>query len=351
MNILKFNWQEKDWRRLQTNRARLPHALLIHGAPDIGKREFAEHLAKSLLCENPAEHGHPCGACPACGWFAERNHPDFRAVLPEILQPEEPGAEGEGEVAVEKTSKTKTPSKEIKIEQIRRLDSFFNTGTHRGGARVVLVYPADALNVPSSNALLKTLEEPAPGTVFLLVTSHPDQVLPTIRSRAAKFMLSGPDAATSIAWLEGQGVDRAEQRLAEAGGAPLAALRASTEDIHSAERDTLIDALANAGAPLDPLALAEKVDKAGNENLVLWLMRWVADLLYVRQTGGAARYYPGRAKAVVSSAAAFDVAALHRYYRKLVEARRMAGHPLNPRLFAEELLIDYARLTRSIGRV
>lgn len=350
MKLLKYKWQEKDWARMQANRARLPHALLFHGAPDIGKREFAEHFAQSLLCENPAGQGHPCGACPACGWFTERNHPDFRAVLPEILQPDDAGAEGDGDIAVEKSAKTKTPSKEIKIDQIRRLDSFFNTGTHRGGARVVLVYPADALNVPASNALLKTLEEPAPGTVFLLVTGHPDQVLPTIRSRAAKFLVSAPGAAASVAWLTEQGVDRPEQRLAEAGGAPLAALRASTEDIHSAERDTLIDALAASGAPLDPLALAEKVDKAGNENLALWLMRWVADLLYVRQTGGTARYYPGRAKAVVSSAAAFDVAALHRYYRKLAEARRMAGHPLNPRLFAEELLIDYARLTRSSGR-
>ena len=344
MNKFKYLWFEKDWQRLHANRARLPHALLIHGAPDIGKRDFAEHFAQSLLCENLAHQGHLCGVCPACGWFAARNHPDFRAVLPEILQPDEAGADAEEEA--EKAAKTKTPSKEIKIEQIRRLDSFFNTGTHRGGARVVLVYPADALNLPAGNALLKTLEEPAPGTVFLLVTSHPDQVLPTIRSRAAKFTLSAPDAKACIAWLAEQGVERPELRLAEAGGAPLAAFRAATEDPHSAQRETLIDALAAAGVPLDPLALAEKIDKAGNENLALWLMRWVADLLIVQQTGGAARYYPARAKSIMSSAAGFDVPALHRYYRKLADARRIAGHPLNPRLFAEALLIDYARLTR-----
>ena len=145
-------------------------------------------------------------------------------MLPEILQPEE--ADGDAEAGAEKAGKTKTPSKEIKIEQIRRLDSFFNTGTHRGGARVVLVYPADALNLPASNALLKTLEEPAPGTVFLLVTSHPDQVLPTIRSRAARFTVSAPDAKACIAWLVEQGVERPEQRLAEAGGAPLGGILA-----------------------------------------------------------------------------------------------------------------------------
>ena len=348
MKKLKFNWLEGGWGELQAARDRLPHALLIHGAADIGKRDLAEHFAQSLLCEKPIDTGHPCGACLACGWFAEGNHPDFRLVLPEILQADDGNVEAEE--SVEKTTKTKNPSKEIKIEQIRRLDSFFNVGTHRGGARVVLIYPADALNVPASNALLKTLEEPAPGTVFLLVTSHPEQVLPTIRSRAAKFIVRAPDAATCVAWLTEQGVEHPEQRLAEAGGAPLAALRATSDDVHKAERETLIDALAASGAAigsaLDPLMLAEKCDKAGNENLVLWLMRWVADLAYVRQTGAEPRYYPARAKAIAALSALYDARTLHRYYRNLLEARRVAGHPLNTRLFAEELLIAYARLPR-----
>ena len=347
MNNLIFNWLEKDWLRLQANRARLPHALLIHGVPGIGKRHLAEHFAQSLLCENLAAGGHPCGACQACGWFAEGNHPDFRAVLPEILQPGDVNPEGdEGAETGAKTKAARTPSKEIKIEQIRRLDSFFNVGTHRGGARVVLVYPANALNAPSSNALLKTLEEPAPGTVFLLVTSHPDQVLPTIRSRATKFNVGAPDAVACVVWLKEQGVEQPEERLAEAGGAPLAALHAATEDNRSAECDTLIDALAASGTSMDPLMLAEKCDKAGNENLVLWLMRWVADLLHMRQTGSQPRYYPARARAIAAQAALLDERALHRYYRKLIDARRVAGHPLNPRLFVEELLIDYARLAR-----
>lgn len=344
MKKLKFKWLEKSWRELQATRDRLPHALLIHGAPDIGKRDLAVHFAQSLLCEKPADAGHPCGACPACGWFAEGNHPDFRAILPEILQAAE--ATADIEESAEKSAKAKTPSKEIKIEQIRRLDSFFNVGTHRGGARVVLVYPADALNVPASNALLKTLEEPAPGTVFLLVTSHPEHVLPTIRSRAARFIVAAPDAETCVAWLIEEGVDHPEQCLAEAGGAPLAALRATGDDVHKAERETLIDALAASGSVIDPLMLAEKCDKAGNENLVLWLMRWVADLAYVRQTGAEPRYYPARAKAIAASSALYDARTLHRYYRNLLEARRVAGHPLNTRLFAEELLIGYARLPR-----
>ena len=367
MKELSFFWQKEDWMRLQAQRTRMPHAWLMHGAPGIGKRALAEHFAVSLLCENPAQGGHPCGACRACGWMAQGNHPDFRAVLPEILQTQaaledagESGAEGGDRRGAGRggsggggsgsggSSKTKTPSREIKIEQIRSLDSFFNIGTHRGGARVVLVYPADALNVPASNALLKTLEEPSPGTVFLLVTSHPDQLLATIRSRAAKFQVHSPAPAAALAWLQAQGVRQPEQRLAEAGGAPLMALTAAEADAHSAERDTLIDALAASGSGFDPLALAEKCDKAGNENLVLWLMRWVSDMLLAGQSGGAPRYHPAHAAAVAKSAASFDMRALHRYYRGLAAARRVASHPLNPRLFAEGLLIDYARLARRV---
>ena len=345
MKNLQFNWQESDWVKLNTQRVRLPHALLIHGAPGSGKREFATHFAQSLLCSDRATSGHPCGQCQACHWFEDGNHPDFRALLPEILQASdvvadmEEGAEPSG-----KFGKTKNPSREIKIEQVRALDVFFNVSTHRGGARVVLVYPADALNVPSSNALLKTLEEPAAGTVFLLVTSHPDQVLPTIRSRASKFAMAQPDPARCVQWLAGQGITDAAARLAEAGGAPLVALRAGGGDTHQTERAELLDALSS--GRFDPLVTAERCDKAGNENVALWLMRWVADVLRAGQTGATPRFHPSYADALRQCAGRAAPAALHGYYRKLAAARRVASHPLNTRLFTEDLLIDYARLMR-----
>ena len=343
MKNIEYKWQENDWLRLQALRARLPHALLIHGNPDIGKRALATHFAQSLLCQSPAQNAHPCGECQACGWFAQGNHPDFRALLPESLQTGEAGAEGEeGAESGAKAAKSKTPSREIKIEQVRALDGFFNVGTHRGGARVILVYPADALNIPSSNALLKTLEEPSAGTVFLLVTSHPDQVLPTIRSRASKFTVAAPDAAQCLEWLSAQGVADAAARLAEAGGAPLAALNAATLDEFSAERSELLDAL-SAGR-FDPLIAAERCEKAGNERVALWLMRWVADLIVVAGGSGVPRFHPMRHDALRSGAARINARALHGYQRRLVVARRTAGHPLNARLFAEELLIDYGRL-------
>ena len=145
-----------------------------------------------------------------------------------------------------------------------------------------------------------------------------------------------------VRWLGEQGVAQAAERLAEAGGAPLAALRSRDDDVHQAERADLIEALGS--TEFDALRAAERCDKAGNENLVLWLMRWVTDLIYVRQMGAAPRYHPALEGAVRACAARANAHGLHGYYRRLAAARRVASHPLNPRLFAEELLIDYARL-------
>lgn len=342
MKELKYKWLEPAWQQLQVTRERLPHALLIYGPPHIGKRDLAEHFAQSLLCETLGAGGHPCGECNACRWFAEGNHPDYRAVLPEALQPAdaETGAESEGE-----GGKSKAPSKDIKIEQIRSLDTFFGIGTHRGGAKVVLLYPADALNQASGNALLKTLEEPSPGTVFLLVTSRLDQLLPTIKSRAAKFPVAPPSPEEALAWLTQEGVTDAQTALAEAGGAPLAALDKSEDTAAQEVRIMLIDALTGARA-LDPVATAEKCDKAGAELLTLWLTQWVSDLILHRNSGKV-RYYPRQIKAIEKLAAGADLPGLFRLYRALLGARRMAGHPLNVRLVAEDLLIDYARVIHS----
>ena len=345
MKNIIFPWLNVGWTQLHAMRARLPHAILMCGPSGIGKRELAEYFALALLCENPTAGGEPCGECGACRWFADANHPDYRAVMPEILQPETgQSSEGSDETTVDPgAAKTKSaPSKVIKIGQIRGLDGFFNIGTHRAGRRVVLVYPADALTVDAGNALLKTLEEPPADTLFLLVTSRLNDVLPTVRSRCAKLLLARPEPAPVLAWLKAQGVADPVTALAEAGGAPLAA---ATADPAADFRDILIAALGG-GRAIDPVALAEKCEKAGAANLTAWLTRWVSDLA-LSKCRQDVRYHPRSAPVIAAAAAKMHTPALHKYYRRLVQMRRVADHPLNSRLFAEELLIDYARLAAS----
>ncbi|HMV01241.1 MAG TPA: DNA polymerase III subunit delta', partial [Rhodocyclaceae bacterium] len=146
-------------------RTRLPHALLLAGPRGLGKFALAQAFASGLLCEQPGMDGRSCGTCIACGWMAQGNHPDFRLLQPEALAAGDEGAdEGKGD--------KKKASQQITIDQVRELDDFLNVGTHRSGLRVILVHPAEAMNRSTANALLKSLEEPGAGTVFLLVSDE-----------------------------------------------------------------------------------------------------------------------------------------------------------------------------------
>ena len=93
-----------------------------------------------------------------------------------------------------------------------------------------MLYPAEALNVAASNALLKTLEEPPSGVVFLLVSARIDRLLPTIISRCRQWPMAVPAPDAAAAWLAAQGIDQAPALLAEAGGAPLAALALASDE-------------------------------------------------------------------------------------------------------------------------
>lgn len=340
-NIL-YPWHEDNWRALQQLRSRLPHAILFYGPHGIGKTDFAESFAQALLCEAPQADGRACGACVSCGWFAQYSHPDYRRVRPEILDEEAATDDEDGEPA--ETSKPKgkgKPSKEIRIDQVRALADFLNISTHRQGQRVILLHPAEALNRESSNALLKALEEPPPNTVFLLVTSNPGRLLPTILSRCRKFSLAMPAQPEALAWLRKEGVQDAEMWLAEQGGAPLSAL-ALAQTGSRAALDELLAHLAKPGVDA-ALKAAERLQKEPVVDLVSWMQRWLYDLFSVKLSGRI-RYYPGYQKQLSALAARAETGDLLRALKAANERRAVAEHPLSARLFIEDMLLDYSRV-------
>jgi DNA polymerase III subunit delta' len=344
-----YPWQTDDWERLQQLRSHWPHALLLHGQAGIGKLHFAQHLARGLLCEAPLSNGEPCGTCPACNWFAQGNHPDYRIVVPEALAAEVgPAGADDGEKAAEKGDKgddegkkSRAPSKEIRIEQVRSLLNFTGVGSHRGGMRVVVLYPAEALNVAAANALLKTLEEPPAGVVFLVVSARIDRLLPTIISRCRQWPMGTPAPEAARAWLAAQGVADAAGLLAEAGGAPLAAF-ALASDENRTLRDWTIGQL-SAGAACDAFACGEALQKLPVPLVLGWLQRWVYDLLAER-TAGRPRYFPQANAALTRCAAKLDAPALARYLKAVTRQRAVESHPLNARLVFEELFLGYREL-------
>src|SRR5687768_4885052 len=147
---MSYPWNQNALNPLLTGRERLPHALLIRGPGGIGKLAFAEALARALLCERPVPGGAACGRCVACNWTEQGSHPDLRRLEPEIL------AKGgdSGQEADETDRKEKKPSTQISVEQVRSIESFIEMTSHQGGMKLVLIHPAEALNVASSNALL-----------------------------------------------------------------------------------------------------------------------------------------------------------------------------------------------------
>ncbi|MES3020406.1 MAG: DNA polymerase III subunit delta' [Pseudomonadota bacterium] len=335
-----YPWQGAAWQQLQLLRERMPHAILFHGTAGSGKSDFIESFAQSLLCENVQADGHACGACISCGWFSQHNHPDYRRVRPEALE-DEPPAEGEEGAEAEtgkKSKSTKAPSREIKIEQIRNLADFMNISTHRQGLRVVVLYPAEALNVHASNALLKTLEEPPPGTVFLVATNSIDRLLPTILSRCRKFALPMPDHGAALLWLKEQGVADADSWLREQGGAPLAAL-AQAESGSREDMEAFLQVLARPNVD-NALKAAEKLMKAPLASLVSWQQRWLYDVLSYKLSGKI-RYYPRYQSELAALAAKVHTAKLIRAIKSANDRRAIADHPLSPKLFVEELLLDY----------
>ncbi|HET6264281.1 MAG TPA: DNA polymerase III subunit delta' [Usitatibacter sp.] len=329
-------WHREALARLLANRARLPHALLVHGPAGIGKVEFARALAAGILCESPRD-GLACGACPSCHWYSQGNHPDYREIVPEAAQEDEEGDAPEAEGKAEKAK-----SLVIKIDQIRAVADFVALTTHRAGYRVLVVHPAEALNPGAANSLLKTLEEPPPWTVIVMVSDRPARLLATLRSRCRQLALPPPAPPQALAWLREQGVAEPQVALASAGGAPLAALDLARPE-EAELRKRLLDQLARpAGA--DALGFGATVDRATLERFIHWMQTWVHDVVRVR-LAGEPRHHPDYVQPLQARARAADVEALFALDRELAAARALATHPLNPRLLAEHLLMSYNRAT------
>lgn len=316
-----YSWHQGLWGSLRNRFSEgLPHALLIHGPEGVGKLAFAEHLAQSMLCEGEDLAQAPCGQCAGCRWFASDSHPDYRRVEPEALVRQ---TAFESEDHVESAPRSGKPSSEIKIDQIRALDGFLGVVSHRAGRRVALIHPAEAMNANAANALLKALEEPPGQAHFILVSHRPARLLATVRSRCVAVPIGVPDRGVAEDWLASQGVREGSRWLAYAGGAPV---RAKTYSEGSGEALT---GLLKAIEARDLGRLSAANDREQLEALAEALQRYALDKAFA-SLAGRSRF--GKASS------SGDGQAWLRFARLMGRNRALARHPLNPRLFAGEML-------------
>lgn len=303
-------WQTEMWQQLLAARQqqRLPHALLLHGQAGLGKHHFAQAQAQALLCGKRGRIA--CGQCHGCRQFEADNSADFFAVEP---------ADGK---------------KIIAVAQIRTLIDALALTSHSGGRRVVIIEPADAMNISAANSLLKTLEEPPGDTVLMLVTARAARLPQTIRSRCRQLRFTLPRRPEALQWLGEQGIDEAsaEQLLVLADRRPMKALALHNDD--TVQRNAAIKtAVTNiAMGKANPVVVAERLGKEPFHDVIELLMKWVARLARASVVGDSR-------DAVADKLGSRGLFALH---DRLLEVERLRDTSVNQQLLLESLLVPLA---------
>ena len=331
-----YSWQSKQWQQI-TQRVSLPHALLLRGRAGTGKHGFAIALSQALLCDTPQLDKTACGMCPSCVWFAEGGHPDFKLISPEDTE--------NAEDAPSNSAKQKTGKKsQTSVAQIRQLIDYLSLSSHKvNSRRVVLISPAETLNLASANALLKMLEEPPINTLFLLVTSQPQRLLATIISRCQAIDMPLPSKSESLTWLNTRGINNAEMMLDLAGCAPLLALQMAEEGDANL---SLIKHL-TMGEKLDAFVCAPLFNSIGMERALNALQKWVFDLLACKLAQHL-HYHASQSNALQALCKGVNLSALLSFQYRLIDAKKTANHPLNNELQLENILLQYTQLFKPI---
>lgn len=334
MEKIDFPWVKPALDRLPLGILALPHALMLSGQAGLGKKTTALYLAKALLCETEREGRGACGQCASCHLYDAGNHPDLRMI--EAGQEAEPASDAPDD---ERVVTTKKPSRQISVDAVRALADFVGISAHRGGAKVIVIAPAEALHPSAANALLKMLEEP-PGnaTYFILVSHRSDRVLPTIRSRCFQVPFGMPGVEEALEWLKEQDIEEPRLALAQSGYAPLEAIATAADVEFWNQRKALLDELVR--PTFDPLAAADRAEPIDGPVVARLLAQWAYDIAALK-SGAAIRYHCDYAAALEPLARKLSARDLMAWYDSVLQYGRAALHPLNKRLAMESLLSGY----------
>lgn len=243
---------EQIRRMLETafQQDRLSHGYIFDGPPGIGKSSMAVWLAAHLFCGGEKK---PCGMCPGCLKLDTDNHPDIM-----VLKPEEGS---------------------VKNHQVEAFQEFLRIKPFAGKAKVGIIEDADTMTPSAQNRLLKTLEEPAPGAMLILITTNFNRMLPTIMSRCQTLRFQGLPAGGIASYLMNHyNVDRVRaEHLGLLAGGSLAKALAQLDSEALEESEELVKAWLSAlekGDRARVFELADRYEKTIDwEQTLIWLMR------------------------------------------------------------------------------
>jgi DNA polymerase III subunit delta' len=325
MQFSTIEGHEKSIRILQraiANNA-LAHAYLFSGQAGIGKKKTAFALAAAVNCLNARPEG-GCGACPSCRKVDTLGHPDVHVLLPD--------------------------GDEIKIDQIRQVQADFALKPFEGQKKVLIVDNAETMNAASSNAFLKTLEEPPGDALIILITAMPQSLLPTIRSRCQEITfhpLSRNTLARALMRMRGLSEEDAWFIAALAQGSMGRGLEMDIDQEKAARNEmaTLWSRLPQMGS-VESLALAEALakDRERLERLIEIGVEGLRDTLVYRETGEERLLVHAQAQPLYRQVAdQYSLSRLLADMELFTASRDLLDRRVSAQLVAENLLLKFGR--------
>jgi DNA polymerase III subunit delta' len=183
----------------------MPHALLIYGIAGVGKHALADWIARAVLCDRNTAALVACGECTSCKLYKSGTHPDLKWLMPE------------------------EDKQQIAVDQVREMCASLAMTSFRQGYKVAVVEPAQMMTIAAANSLLKTLEEPSPRTVLILIATRLNGLLPTLRSRCQQIAVPAPAQHVARSWLA-RSAQVSDDVFELSRGAPLKALEYAESD-------------------------------------------------------------------------------------------------------------------------
>lgn len=314
-----YPWQIKQLKVISKSidLSRLPHALLFYGLNGLGKYDFAQYVAKIILCTNKLSEGlvhKPCDSCQSCQLVSAANHPDLLNI-------------GLSE-----------KSKVIKVKDLKSWLEPMSLVPMLSNHKVAIINNADKMTMESSNSFLKTLEEPAGDTVFILLSNGEQELLPTIQSRCQTLIFSADNVQKSKQWLASQiaepNVDF-NSLLLMSNGAPLLALQYYNEQLLPIYVDFIDDLLKQK----DAINLSLKWSKKDYTLMLIWWQSVMVDL--IKKSLLDTDKLNNNLSEISLSAGILD---LYDFYDNLSLARKMITSNINVRLTLDNLFIEWQNL-------
>ena len=254
-------WQIKNWQILQSTyqAEKITHALLLTGIAGIGLKHFTQCFTQGLLCQSNVNNQlQACGMCHICKLCQSASHPDILMIKPEASD------------------------KNIKLAEIMQVTHFMHLKSHFSNYKIAIIFHADLMNRHAANALLKTLEEPPPQSLFILVSNRKNLLPITIKSRCQNINFTPAFDQETVNWTKTfiNEKENAKNLLSAVDGAPLKIKEFLENDILTKKNNVLGDILADNHS--NPIAIAEKWQSYGIQQVLLWLLQLLVDMIRIK---------------------------------------------------------------------